>query len=69
MTGLSYRQAGLADAPTRQLYFGLINPAVACAELHGFEITLDNRVVAPELHPAVIDAVFDNVPVTRAALN
>ena len=69
MTGLTQRQAGLADAPACQLYFGLLDAAAACDALHGFEVTLDNRVVAPELHPLETSVGADNLPVTRAAFN
>jgi hypothetical protein len=30
-------------------FFGLIKPEADCAELHGYEVTMDNRVVMPEL--------------------
>jgi hypothetical protein len=44
----------------RQVLFGLIDDACStCTELHGFEVSLDGRVVVPELHPEPEDCYDD----------
>jgi len=44
----------------RQAFFGLIDDTCGLrTELHGFEVSLDGRVVVPELHPEPEDRYYD----------
>jgi hypothetical protein len=44
----------------RQVLFGLIDDTCGLrTELHGFEVSLDGRVVVPELHPKPEDRYCD----------
>ena len=63
---MAYKQPK-SDAPQCQSYFGLINPEAECDELHGFEVTLDNRVVAPELGQPNNVGNTGNLPATYPA--
>lgn len=49
MSTLKNRQ--LTTPPYQDGFFGLLPANCDCLELHGFEVTLDGRVVTPELHP------------------
>ncbi len=38
--------------PHQENYFGLIAASRVCVELHGYEVTLEGKLVTPELRPA-----------------
>jgi hypothetical protein len=59
MSNLNHQQ--LAPSRGQENHFGLILFCGDCVELHGLEITLDGRVVPPELHPARISNAIAGV--------